>query len=307
MFQQLLDELKVVPIDVLEMIDLFYEISNDDPQKFDYYRNIISILEVEVEREKSSRLRIRLMNERKSGQIALSQLANTANNLQEAYTSALGKSVGIIDGRNSRYQQLRNNSEIIASTEAGSFVIAINKIGENNGLNQGDMFIDELNKEEIFTSLISDIDSLVSEENFNKYIDKYGYKSVKFLKSWLGNLNSNNIEFELINSNKWKKKFDKKLILDVNNFIKDINFTEDTNLLRVSGRLLTIDSIKNRLIINDVVYGHVDIRLPSGILQSKDIGEDLKLNNTYSFEVTQQIIKYPGRTVVNYFYNPKNN
>ena len=302
-FQQLLSHLKETPKDILEMIALFHQIPKSDPHKYIFYQNIETIIVLEIEREKSASIKIRLLNDYESGQIALGQLANTSQHIQEAYISALGKQVGINDGRNKYYQLVRDNAKIIASVEAGSFIISVDSIGDTFISPDVDIIMEGVNKEEIFVNFLSDVWNLDSYELLEEYIEKYGYKSLKYIDGWFANLIKENTSFELINSHEWRKEFSLRKINKFHKLVENIEYPQEKDKVELSGKILTIDSIKNRVVVNDSSFGAIEIKFPKGILQKDDIAEKLKINRNRHFSVIKETIKYPNQTRTTYFFD----
>lgn len=296
-FQQQLNQLKVVKRDIIEMIDLFQNIPNDDPQKFDFYNNILAILDMEIARESENKVKFRLLNNYGSGQINLAQLSNTASHIQAAYTSAFGKQVGIIDGRNKYYSKLIDSSKIIASMEAGSFIISVDKIGDDLKSSEMDLLIDEVEREELLASLVLEVGNLDGgdSESIELFIEEYGYKSLKHFETWFQTLIEDDVSFEVYNKYNWKKSFSKPEIFNIYNKIHSISYSEQKDYLRLCGELLTIDAIKNRLVLRDIKLGDVEIRMPKGILQSKSIGEKVKIHRQYNIDVIKHTISYPSK------------
>lgn len=301
-FQQLLSHLKETPEDIVDMIALFHQIPKNDPHKYIFYQNIEALINLEIKKEKTDKVKIRLLNSYKSGQIALGQLADTSEYIQEAYISALGKQVGINDGRNKYYQLVRDNAKIIASVEAGSFIISVDSIGDTSPAPEIDMVMEDVNKEELFVDFLSDIWDLDSYGSLEVYIEKYGYKSLKHIDSWFSNLIKENTSFELINSYKWKKEFSINKINNFHKLVKNIEYTQEKDKIELSGKVLTIDSIKNRVVVSDSVLGAIEIKFPLGILQKDDIAEKLKINKGHHFNAIKETVKYPNQTRTTYFF-----
>lgn len=60
--QQMLSQLKVVPISIQEMVDLFHQIPNTDMDKYSFYKNIETLINLEIEKERNNKTKIRLLN-----------------------------------------------------------------------------------------------------------------------------------------------------------------------------------------------------------------------------------------------------
>lgn len=294
--QQMLSQLKVVPISIQEMIDLFHQIPNTDKDKYSFYKNIETLINLEIEKERNSKTKIRLLNGYESGQIDLNQLSQTSKYIQEAYTSAIGKQVGVSDGRNKYYRTLRENTKIIASIEAGSFIISVDKIGESTLNEEADIILENLEKEALFNDLIKKIYTLSNDESIDSFIEEFGYKTLKHIQSWFENLFNESTPFEVLNQDENIKEFTLEKISFVKNKIQSIKFLEQKEDITVFGKLLAIDSIKDRIAIREKTLGDIEIKVPKGILQDDNVGNELQLNKSYKFTVTKQTIKYPSKT-----------
>ena len=139
--------------------------------------------------------------------------------------------------------------------------------------------------------------------NLEAYIEKYGYKSLKHINSWFSNLIKEDTSFELINSHKWKKEFSLNKINKLHKLVENIEYTQEKEKIELSGKILTIDSIKNRVVVNDPLLGVIEIRFPRGILQEDDIAEKLKINKGHHFSVIKETVKYPNQTRSTYFFD----
>jgi len=293
--------LKNVPINIQEMIDLYNQIPSRDPDKYLFYKNIETIIELELEKNSSKHIQIKLLNDDGSGRISLDQLSKTSEYVQNAYSNAIGKIVGISDRRNRKYKSLEDETTIIAKLKAGSFIISVDSIGKVKSDTKMDLLLEDIKKEDTLSSIIYEAFKIQDVESLDNYINKFGYRSLKNIQKWFANLAETKTPFEFSDNKFEKIEFSLDKIENIEKLITEIEFEEQEEEYNVTGKVLKIDSIKNDIIIKDLNLGKIEIKLNEDFLQDENISDYLKINKYYSCKVKKQVVKYPTKTKVTYF------
>lgn len=301
LLEKLVSQLDVIPEDIQEIIALYNEIPNQDPHKYSFFKNIVTLIEMEIEKVESEKIQIRLLNNDGSGKISLDQLSKTAGYIQDAYSNGIGNIIGIQDGRNRKYRELVEESTIVASMKAGSFIISIDKIGKLSSTNSNvDLLLDKVGKKATLVEIMYAISNLDNEGSLEEYIEKFGYSSLKNIKSWFMNLSENSTPFEFEVNSKEKIEFPLIKIKNIESLISKIKIEEIEDIIEVDGKVLRIDAIKNNILIRDLKLGDLEIKLPNSTFKNENVSENIKINKRYSCTVSRQVRKYPRKTNITY-------
>lgn len=230
-----------------------YSLPDDDPYKEELYKNILSMYEFINENNQDNKPKIRLLNNLESGKIKLSQLGYTSIQIQEIYSGAYGTKIGIQSNKGKMAELVKEQSNIIASVKAGSFIIEIDSIGDEYERKEIDIMEQRVDKFDLVNQIMDSINSIETEEDVLSYLNNYGHKTLVSTQKWFKELAKDDVEFEYINKkNNIKNIFDKSKVSEVYKAITDMKEFVMATELTIKGTLVGVINDNRKLFFKDI-------------------------------------------------------
>lgn len=284
---------------MLEIISLFDSLPQNDPDKENIYKDIITMLEYERDRKSESKPRIRLLNDEAPGQISLKNLGNSSTNVQNIFSSAYNKVANIQSSRSRFARMVQDQSEIFATLKAGSFIIEIERIGnpveEDNS--QLLAITDSIDSYELIDNIMVSISNLENDEALFTYIENYGIKSLGYVKEWFENLYLEDTEFEYIHKNdNIFKKFDNRRIVEITSLIDSLPEYEEEEAYLLHGTLVGLSNETQKLTFRTIENDRITVQVLDDSMRTNN----LVSNEVYEFETKKITKRKANRESVSY-------
>lgn len=266
-----------------EIIALYETLPFSDPYKEELYTNINELIEFENELYNP---RFRIINGQTPGTTYLSEIGNSATKIQDMFSSAYKKVVGIAE--NVQNKTLLDKTSILANVKLGSIIFEFEEIGkEKKG--QEDLIDINMDKVGLLNELVQDSFLICKDEEYLKgFIGKYGMRSLKNFKDFITELDHNNSYFEYTNSaDDIDFIYSKKNIEKVLEIIHDFKPIEHSSDYLIKGFLIGISTENGKLTFRN----YNDEKITVNIIDESLKTNKIIVNNYYELLVEKRTIE----------------